>query len=84
MLGSTPAGGSFHTDEPTARQQAIYESGLDNTWVYDDSRFLLDKNVVCYNDVGLSAMYVMDCEFLAKIADELGYRKDVKEIRQRG
>lgn len=82
--GSTPAGGAFHTDEPTARQQAIYESGLDNTWVYDDSRFLLDKNVVCYNDVGLSAMYVMDCEFLAKIADELGCRKDAREIRQRG
>lgn len=82
--GSTPGNGGRFSDERYARQQAIYESGLDNTWVYDESEFLFDKNMVNYNDVGLSSMYVMDCEYLARIADELGRRKEARQIRNRG
>jgi len=82
--GSTPSNGERYTDEPLARQQAIYESGLDNTCVYDDAEFLLDRNIACYNDVGLNAMYVMDCEYLARIAREIGKRKEAREILARG
>ena len=82
--GSSPSNGERYTNEPHARQQAIYESGLDNTCVYDDSEFLLDRNILNYNDVGLNSLYVMDCEYLAKIATELGRRKEAKEILSRG
>ena len=82
--GSSPSNGMLHKDEPHARQQAIYESGLDNTCVYDDAEFLPDRNILSYNDVGLNAMYVMDCEYLAKIAKELGKRKEAREIISRG
>ena len=82
--GSSPRNGEHYTNEPFARQQAVYESGLDNTCVYDDAEFLLDKNITCYNDVGLNALYVMDCEYLAKIATELGKKRDAREILDRG
>ena len=82
--GSSPANGERNTNEPHARQQAIYESGLDNTCVYDDSEYLLDRNILNYNDVGLNAMYVMDCRYLAKIAKELGKNREAKEILSRG
>ena len=82
--GSSPANGERNTNEPHARQQAIYESGLDNTCVYDNSEYLLDRNILNYNDVGLNAMYVMDCRYLAKIAKELGKRREAKEILSRG
>jgi hypothetical protein len=82
--GSSPSNGERYTDEPHARQQAIYESGLDNTCVYDDSKYLLDRNILNYNDVGLNALYVMDCEYLAKIANELGKNKEAREILSRG
>ena len=35
------------------------------------------------NDAGLCGLYVMDCNLLAKIANELGYKKDAKELRNR-
>lgn len=82
--GSSPMNGGHFTNEPHARQQAIFESGLDNTCVYDDAEFLIDKNITCYNDVGLNAMYVMDCVYLSKIATELGRKDEAKEILARG
>ena len=82
--GSSPANGEHNRNEPHARQQAIYESGLDNTCVYDDSEYLLDRNILNYNDVGLNAMYVMDCQYLAKIARELGKSREAREILSRG
>ena len=82
--GSTPSNGGKFTDGRHALQQAVFECGLDNTCVYDDAEYLFDKKVACYNDVGLSSMYVMDCEYLAKIATELGKRKEAKEIKARG
>lgn len=60
------------------------ESGLDNSHMYDDIPFDSKKHVQLLNDAGLSGLYVMDCDLLAKIADELGYVKDANELRQRG
>ncbi|KAA6340173.1 Endo-1 4-beta-xylanase A [termite gut metagenome] len=60
------------------------ESGLDNSHMYDNIPFDTEKHVQKLNDVGLSSLYVMDCDLLAKIADELGKRSDAKELRKRG
>lgn len=82
--GSTPWNGEKYTDERLARENAVLECGLDNTWVYDNAGFFLDKHIASYNDVGLSAMYAMDCQFLEKIALELGKKAEAKEIHARG
>lgn len=82
--GSTPVNGQEFKDERLARQQGLYESGLDNAHVYDNARFLPDRHVLNYNDVGLSSMYVMDCHYLALMADELGRKGEAREIRARG
>ena len=82
--GSSPLNGGTFIDEPHAIQQAVYESGLDNTWVYDEVSYVFDSHLLSYNDVGLNALYAMDCDFLSMIADELGHHRDAREIRTRG
>ncbi|MDR0560981.1 MAG: hypothetical protein LBG92_12520 [Prevotellaceae bacterium] len=59
------------------------ESGLDNSHMYDSIAFDRQKHVQKLHDVSLSSLYVMDCNLLAKIADELGKRKDADELRKR-
>jgi hypothetical protein len=59
------------------------ESGLDNSHMYDSIAFDSDKHVQKLNDAGLSGLYIMDCNLLAKIANELGKKKDVAELQKR-
>ena len=66
------------------RMGAALESGLDNSPMYDDIIFDKEKNMLLLNDVGLSSLYVMDCDLLAKIADKLGREEDANELRKRG
>jgi hypothetical protein len=60
------------------------ESGLDNSHMYDDIPFDSERHMQKLNDAGLSGLYVMDCDLLARIAEELGKHSDVKELRKRG
>jgi putative isomerase len=64
------------------RQGAAYESGLDNSPMYDDVPFSEDTHLLELADVGLNGMYVMDCEALADVADVLG-RSEAGELRER-
>ena len=59
------------------------ESGLDNSPMYDDVPFDTATHRQLLNDVGLSSLYVMDCNLLAKIAEELGQKRDANELRKR-
>jgi hypothetical protein len=59
------------------------ESGLDNSPMYDDIPFDKEKHQQQLNDVGLNSLYIMDCNLLARIADELGKKEDAKELRRR-
>ncbi|MDR0540660.1 MAG: hypothetical protein LBH19_00445 [Dysgonamonadaceae bacterium] len=59
------------------------ESGLDNSHMYDNVPFDKEKHMQMLNDAGLSGLYIMDCNLLAKIADELGRSGDSRELRQR-
>jgi hypothetical protein len=59
------------------------ESGLDNSHMYDDIPFDKEKHQQRLNDVGLNSLYIMDCNLLARIADELGKKEDAKELRRR-
>lgn len=64
-------------------QGAAYESGLDNSPMYDDIPFDRHTHLMQLADVGLNGMYIADCETLAKIADQLGEDKTAAELRQR-
>jgi hypothetical protein len=62
-------------------QGARYESGLDNSPMYDDVGF--DGRLMQLADVGLMSMYIADCDALADIAGLLGKPIDARELQQR-
>lgn len=72
------------------RQSAMYESGLDNSPMFDDVEF--DPQTCCLklDDVALSSYYAMDCEALAAIAaclgkprEAAGYRREYEQMAAR-
>jgi hypothetical protein len=65
-------------------QAALYESGLDNSPMYDGVPFDERTGRLAQADVGLTALYVADCHALAEIATALGRRADAEELRARG
>ena len=71
--------GSGHT-----WQAALYESGLDNSPMYDGVPFDGTSNLLEQEDVGLTALYVADCNALSEIAGTLGRTADAAELRARG
>jgi neutral trehalase len=64
-------------------QGAIFESGLDNSPMYDGTTYNSQIHLLEYADVGLMSMYVADCDALAEIADALQKTDDAKELRER-
>jgi hypothetical protein len=64
-------------------QGAIYESGLDNSPMYDGSFYNEKTHLLEYADVGLMSLYVADCDALAEIADALDKSAEAKELRDR-
>lgn len=71
--------GTFHNF-----QAALYESGLDNSPMYDGVPFNKETNKLEMADVGLNALYVADCRALAEIAGVLGKSADQRELLARG
>ncbi len=76
--------GSDSLGDPAANtwQGAAYESGLDNSPMYDNVPFNKQTHMMELADVGLMSLYVMDCESLADLAKLLG-RKEAGELSQR-
>ena len=65
------------------RQGAIFESGLDNSPMYDAAVFDENTKRLLLADVGLMSEYVADCDALAEIAGVLGKPAEEKELRER-
>ncbi len=65
------------------KQGAEYESGLDNSPMYDDVVYNQHTHLFEMADVGLMSLYIADCNALAQIADELGKTADAKQLRAR-
>lgn len=61
----------------------IYESGLDNSPMYDGNTYDKKLHLMEFADVGLMGMYIADCDALAQIAAELGRTAEAKELRER-
>lgn len=62
---------------------AALESGLDNSPMYDDIPFDSQRHLMQLSDVGLTGLYVRDCDSLADIAQILGKDAEVAELRSR-
>ncbi|MCL2665529.1 MAG: hypothetical protein FWE82_07950, partial [Defluviitaleaceae bacterium] len=61
---------------------AALESGLDNSPMYDGMEFDKETHLMRLSDVGLTGLYIMDCEALADLAEEIG-RSEAAELRKR-
>jgi len=83
--GSSPVEPPLKSDFATNNWQgAAYESGLDNSPMYDNIPFNRQTHMLELADAGLMGMYVMDCDALAEIAAILGRDREVKELKERG
>ena len=60
------------------RQGAAYESGLDDSPMYDDIPFDEERNILLLEDVGLTGLYIHDCRCLNRIAQLLGRQEDAR------
>lgn len=64
-------------------QGAVYESGLDNSPMYDGAFYNPKTHLLEVGDVGLMSLYIADCDALAEIADALNRKTEAKELRDR-
>lgn len=62
---------------------AKWESGMDNSPMWDNATFDSLNHRMLMADVGLMSLYIADCHSLSEIADILGYTNDVKELTAR-
>jgi len=63
-------------------QAAKFESGLDNSPMYDDVIFNEETNTMELDDIGLNALYTLDCWALSEIARELGRYEDEMTFKE--
>ena len=70
-------------DQPDTLRGAKYESGLDNSPMYDDAVFDAERHLMLLADVGLMGLYAADCEALGEMAGELGRSEVAKEMSER-
>ena len=52
--------------------------------MYDGVTFDNKKHLLEQNDVGTTSLYIMDCDYLAKIVEEIGHTEEAQELRDRG
>ncbi|WP_202552375.1 MGH1-like glycoside hydrolase domain-containing protein [Ginsengibacter hankyongi] len=65
------------------KKGAQWESGLDNSPMWDDAVFDSTRHRLMQADVGLMSLYITDCQSLSEIANALGKTAIVKELTQR-
>jgi len=85
VLGSDPGNKPVNVDDGSRGtwQGAVYESGLDNSPMYDGTFYNPQTHLLEYADVGMTSLYIADCNALAEIADALGRSAEAKELRDR-
>ena len=62
---------------------AKWESGMDNSPMWDDASFDSINHRMLMADVGLMSLYIADCQSLSEIAAILGNASDAKELTER-
>jgi len=66
-----------------AKQGAKWESGLDNSPMFDDAVFDTASHRLMQADVGLMSLYVLDCQSLSELAGALGEKEVQAELDER-
>jgi putative isomerase len=69
--------------EGNTKQAALWESGLDNSPLFDEAVFDPERHVLDLASAGLMGLYVADCRALADIARILGHEGDALELEGR-
>ena len=64
-------------------QGAKYESGLDNSPMYDDAEFDPKRGHMLLSDVGLTGMYINDCRCLIDLAKIAGRSETIPVLEKR-
>jgi hypothetical protein len=85
VLGTDKDTKTVNPDDPSVgtRQGAVYESGLDNSPMYDDAPFNAATGRLAIADVGLMGLYAADCSALEEMAALLGRGAEEKELAAR-
>jgi hypothetical protein len=81
--GSGLTGNPMKEKEAHTSVAAAWESGMDDSPMYEGVPFDPKKGIFEMQDVGLNALYVADCSALADIADVLGRKVESAELRLR-
>ena len=81
--GSTPADNPFNEPVFGTRTAAGYESGMDDSPMYEGVPYNKEKKTLELQDVGLNSLYIADCKALAEMASILGRENEQKELMQR-
>jgi len=81
--GSHKSINPFHEPNTHSSITAGYESGMDDSPMYDGVAFNKEKNTFELQDVGLTSLYIADCKALAKIAGIIGKNDEAKELNKR-
>ena len=71
-------GSTFSVGGRGSLPQAKWESGMDDSPMYDDVTYSPTTYTMNLNDVGLNALYALDSESLAEIAQILGHEEDAR------
>jgi len=66
-----------------AKQGAKWESGLDNSPMFDDATHDGESHLLMQADVGLMSLYILDCQSLSEIAGALGKTEVRAELLER-
>ena len=85
VLGSDPGNQPISLDDTSVGtwQGAVFESGLDNSPMYDGTFYNQQTHLLEFADVGMTSLYIADCDALAEIADTLNRPTEAKELRAR-
>ena len=73
-------GGTYSVGGRGFLVQAKWESGMDDSPMYDDVAYNPKTYTMELDDVGLNSLYALDAECLAKIAAILGYEDDKRRF----
>lgn len=85
--GSNPyelrANKHWETDGVDDTLGGALESGLDNSPMYDDIPFDKEKHIMKLADVGLTGLFIMDCEALIELASVIGRVDVIDELTKK-
>ncbi len=73
----------FEVNDTGNLQGAKYESGLDNSPMYDGAIFDCGKQIMLLSDVGLTGLYIEDCRCLMRLAEIAGASDALPVLRER-